>query len=403
MQLGRIVAATLALTLSACADGGGPGSNRTRIFLTDSPFPYDLVARVDVHIVRVDAAASLDTMNGSVDWVNVVTPNRTVNLLDLQAGTTTLLGEADLPAGRYEAIRMIINTTLSAVTLRTGALADVQWPLQGELALHTIVDDPLEVSPQGARIVLDFDVGRSFLIHPEIPDSLSGGTSQPRFVFIPWIRAVNDAATGTLTGLVTGVTPGGIGPLADIAVTVLTGTPTLPANHFYPVATSRTDAQGRYRIAFLREHLYYAVRFEGGTCFEASGVSIAAGRTTTLNAAMPFDPMDCWWWNNPDTTGGGGGDTTLTNPGGPVASVTVAPAAQAASIGDSIGVYAVLANANGLTLVGRPVTFTSSDPSVVAVTAVFGQSALLRATGSGSATITATSEAISGTGSVTVR
>ncbi|MGQ0539828.1 MAG: Ig-like domain-containing protein, partial [Gemmatimonadaceae bacterium] len=82
----------------------------------------------------------------------------------------------------------------------------------------------------------------------------------------------------------------------------------------------------------------------------------------------------------------------------PVANVTVTPNPLSIKIGNTQQFTATLRDANGNILFGRPVTWTSSDTSKATITAAGVLSALAQ----GAVTITATSEGVSGTASVTI-
>ena len=83
----------------------------------------------------------------------------------------------------------------------------------------------------------------------------------------------------------------------------------------------------------------------------------------------------------------------------PVASVPVSPGSAVVVIGDLLHLTATPRDPAGKPLTGRPVTWTSSDPSV----AIVSNSGVVTAVGEGSATITATSEGQRGTATVTVQ
>src|SRR5215211_4679841 len=89
-----------ALALGACGDDGGKSPTGARkkisVYLTDAPFPYDSVARVDVHVVSIALTTISDTTSANTDWVTVATPDKTYNLLDLQDGTASRLAETQL-------------------------------------------------------------------------------------------------------------------------------------------------------------------------------------------------------------------------------------------------------------------------------------------------------------------
>jgi len=391
MRHQTLMAVVLALGAAGCADvTGGASDGRTRVYITDSPFPYGYIARVDVHIVRLDAATG-DSIGGALEWVTVVEPRRTVNLLEFQRGTTTLLGDAEIPAGRYHTVRLVIDPTRSSVTGTDGGDWPVNWYTEStELAVYAFVYDPLTVSPAGARIVIDFDVGRSFR-------QVGRG-----FAFSPWLRAVNEAATGFVTGTV--LRGGSATPFQDVAVSAYTGY--LPAAGSWAVATGRSDAQGRYAIAFLPEGSYW-LKFEGAfegdsslasTCLIADSVRVNVGGTTTLDVELPLIERPC-----EGGTVTGGNDTLPPVTGGGVASVTVSLSPESPVVGDSAYAVATLRDSTGAVLSGRPLTWSVSDTTVARVVVAAGSWLHWRAVRPGPAAFTATSEGISGSAEVTIR
>src|SRR5205809_4833309 len=114
--------------------------------------------------------------------------------------------------------------------------------------MYALVEEPLDLSTPaimasgGAVIVIDFDVGRSFLYD-------YFGTRE--FTVLPWLRAVNSAATGTLEGTVTTDSGGQTRPVENANITVCGSQACDPPNA-YVVATGRSDAAGRYTVGFLR-------------------------------------------------------------------------------------------------------------------------------------------------------
>jgi Domain of unknown function (DUF4382) len=232
---------TLLALGAGCAkkDTNGPMPHNpvTRVLLTDDPLPYDSLTEVDVYIVSIAASTSADT-NGAA-WVTITEPRRRVNLLELQQGATTLLGEHELPADQYRAVRMTINTD-SSWLIYDSRKTDVNWNGPAEQTLHALVEAPVMVPEEGADIVIDFDLGRSF--HYEY------GPTGWGFNFIPWIRAVNKAATGSVAGIVKGDSL----PWQYAVVTVRT-------INMQAYSTGYTDASGRYRIAYLLPGQYFIV------------------------------------------------------------------------------------------------------------------------------------------------
>jgi len=98
------------------------------------------------------------------------------------------------------------------------------------------------------------------------------------------------------------------------------------------------------------------------------------------------------------TSEGKSGTSAITVVHMPVASVTVTPASGTVSAGSSVQLTATPKDANGNPLVGRTVTWQSSNTA----TATVNGSGLVSGVAAGSATITATSEGQSGTSAITV-
>jgi hypothetical protein len=256
----------------------------TRVLLTDDPFPFDSVSAVNLFVSRIEANSQFDT-TGAGDWVEIAAPSATFNLLTLQQGVTALVGEGKLDAGRYAAIRMTIDVDRSSIRYLDGSAAVVHWPYpgQGEIALYAQVEEPLAVSLAGTEIVIDFDVGRSFLYKP---------FGVREFVLVPSLRAVNSVSTGALNGTVTAPDTGGLParPVRNANVTVFWDyAGSLAANAV--AATGRTDAQGHYTVAFLSAGTY-TVRIEQPdmpwlAAVTTPNVVVAAQDTTTLSVELP--------------------------------------------------------------------------------------------------------------------
>jgi uncharacterized protein YjdB len=89
---------------------------------------------------------------------------------------------------------------------------------------------------------------------------------------------------------------------------------------------------------------------------------------------------------------------TVTNTVVPVDGITVSPNNVTFVVGDTSRLRATLFDATGAVLVGRPITWTSSDNGIVTVLST-GQ---IRGMGTGSATITASQETHSASAAITV-
>jgi len=343
MRLSRLAtAAALALaacyaedaTRPLCDEWRGCNPQATIVEITDSPFPYDSVSRVDIYIVSIAVRNEPDTTNTGAGWITVAEPRRRINLLELSGGVTDTLGGDIVPAGQYKAVRMVIDTDSSFVTAVTGQRLAVDWQSSaGRPTLYALVENPIGIPDTGTSIVIDFDVGRSFLC----------GAPCHSFVFSPVFRAVNRFATGSVSGVVTGDTLAAYSaPIKDVTITVYSGDPAHAEDEWWVRATGRTDATGRFRIAYLLPGTYIlradAPRASPFTPGVRANVIVTAG-TEVVNQG-------------------------ITLPRGTSASIIVTPLPAYAYVGDSVELTATLLNSAGTPVPGATYHWSNLDTSV---------------------------------------
>ena len=261
IRLGSIAALATVLFVAAACDKSSTNltqdnSGQVNLLLTDAPFPFAEVKRVDVFVVRIDGktadtndteAANESDLNG---WTTLVSPNTSINLLDLTNGKTANLGVATLPAGTYRGFRLIIDTDKSSVTLNDNTKPDVKWPSAGKNGIRLLLDDPFVLGGTGSSsLLIDFDLGRSFVMR-------GNSISQNGLLFKPVIRATTQQSTGTVTGSVHG--DNATGPaIASATIEVLkNGTTLTDTNSENVVRSGVTDGSGNFTLAFIRPGTY---------------------------------------------------------------------------------------------------------------------------------------------------
>jgi hypothetical protein len=198
----RTVLSLVALyALAACggtSDAVAPaGTGTVQVLLTDAPFPFDSVRSVDVFVVRVDARLADASENEAADgvddasrggWVTVAEPNASIDLLALRGAKTSLLGGATLPKGTYRALRLVLDTDRSSVTLSDGTMLGasgtpgIKFPSAGKSGLKIELAEGIVVKDGTAKVLVDFDVGQSFVLR-------GSSLSQLGLLFKPVIRA----------------------------------------------------------------------------------------------------------------------------------------------------------------------------------------------------------------------
>ncbi len=257
------------------------GNPKAKVFLTDDPFPFDSVQSVQVYVLSIAVSTHPDTGTSadSMHWVTVAAPHRQIDLLTLQQGLTDSLGAGPVTADQYKAVLVTINVDSSAgITFKNGSPAVVRWNGSGQESYGVFVQAPIAIPDTGAVIVIDFDVGRSFVYN-----QLGDGA----FDFFPAIRAVNRGATGDIAGTVMYDTSGGsAGPVTDATVSAWGGGP----NNWYVLSTGKTDAAGHYRLAYLLPGTYIVgVEPPSGSNFGSaldSNVAVNQGFETTHNVTL---------------------------------------------------------------------------------------------------------------------
>jgi hypothetical protein len=271
------------LTLGACSDSSGTNSGLLTVRLTDAPFPFSDVARVDVFVVRVDARTSTPTDAEASDasnaqgWTTIANPNTSINLLDLGAGRTMNLGATTLATGTYNGFRLIIDPTKSSITLNDGSTPSIAFPSAAQTGLKVNLDKPIALTENGSVMTLDFDVGSSFVMR--------GNSAKNGFNFKPVIRAVAEDITSSVSGSVRANTATGA-PVPAATVEVLTaGSLITDADPTHVIASTSTDANGDYRFGFLLPGTY-VVRATPPTASGFKPALLVNGLTVTASTDL---------------------------------------------------------------------------------------------------------------------
>jgi hypothetical protein len=255
LQLTSLFAAA-ALAVSACSDSStSPGTGKLTVKMTDAPFPFGDVSRVDVFVVRIDAKTASTTDAAAADasemsgWTTIATPNAAFNLLDLQGGVTANLGTSSLATGTYQGFRLILDVAQSSVTLKDGSHPSVVWPSAARTGIKINLDAPIAVAADSSVMILDFDVGRSFVMR-------GNSISQNGLLFKPVIRATATELTASASGTVRADTPTGALMAGATVEVLVAGSLIDDADPDHIVASTVTDANGAFRISFLLPGTY---------------------------------------------------------------------------------------------------------------------------------------------------
>ncbi|MDB4875242.1 MAG: hypothetical protein JWM41_1688 [Gemmatimonadetes bacterium] len=190
-----------AVGAAACgSDNTSPGSGSVTLQLTDAAFSVDSVKSADMFVVRVDGrvadADSAAAAKGATDdsantdgWVTLARPNAAINLLALQNGVATTIGQSSLPAGTYQSFRIIVDPTKSSITLKDGKVLSgtsspsIVFPSGARSGIKISMSQPLTIAAgQSTTLLVDFDLANSFVLR-------GNSLSQNGLLFKPVVRA----------------------------------------------------------------------------------------------------------------------------------------------------------------------------------------------------------------------
>ena len=279
MQRTILLAATAIgiAAIAACStDGSLTATDNTQgtltVKLTDDPFTFDSVSRVDLYIARVDgrkaavdSASKADTTNPGTNtdpnagWVKLAEPKARFNLVALQQGTTVDLGALKLPVGEYKGFRIIIQSDSSSMTLKTGVVLTstskpgINWPKAGQVVINIPISNAFTIQPGDNQFVVDFDLAKSF----EIP---AGKISTLGASWRGWANGIIDNSNLPSTGAVSGTVhkdsaSGALAPNVMIQL-MKNGSTAADTAKADVVSTQNSTSTGVWRFAYIPAGTY---------------------------------------------------------------------------------------------------------------------------------------------------
>ena len=228
------------------------GTGTLDIRLIDAPAAYD-----HVNIVFDSIQVHVAVGEGIDSWITLERQSRTVDLLTLVNGTSTLLGSEAIPAGHYSQIRLFIGSGSTVVVDGVAKPLTIPSGVVSGLKLNVNVD-----IQEGSTYVLtlDFDAARSI--------NTTGNPNNPTYVLQPTIRTVVAATSGAISGT---ILP------ASTAPTIWAFGP--------DTASTRTDTTGAFKVMYLPPASYAVTIVPADTLYRdttIANVVVAAGGTVGI-------------------------------------------------------------------------------------------------------------------------
>lgn len=251
----KLMAIALAGLLAAGCGGSSDdsASGELRVALTDAPADTATAVHIQFSGIEIKPAGGEAFRIGDFD------PPKTIDVLTLQDGTSEVLAEVDLPAGQYNWIRLMVDTSRDQDSPSTIVFPDAEYPLwipSGSESGLKLVNGFIVPVGGVADFTIDFDLRKS--IHKP-------GGQDGIYFLRPALRMVDNALVGVISGKVDASLLSFDGGDDTCAVYVFAGEGTLPddidGDEGDPLTTATVhlnDADGlyHYRAAFLPEGAY---------------------------------------------------------------------------------------------------------------------------------------------------
>ncbi|MEX0982813.1 MAG: DUF4382 domain-containing protein [Bacteroidales bacterium] len=266
--LALLIATTAMISCENVGDND-PTSGTLKIYLTDAPFPTDMVAEANVTITKIDVRKENDDEENP--FIILSEEEMSFNLLELANGVIANLVDIDLDSGLYDLVRLHVSE--ASIMLKDSTVYDLFVPSGAQTGIKIFIDPAIEVAGGlTSELMLDFNVSKSFVVqgNPITPAGITG------FIFKPVIKASNLTTAGRLAGMVT-----------DTSDVVIDGVEVSMWTADTVYTTSFTDSTGAYMFLGVDAGTYdVAFAKDGflGTDFE--DIEITAGNLTTVNAQL---------------------------------------------------------------------------------------------------------------------
>ena len=153
-----------------------------KVYMTDAPAEYEAV-----NITFSEVSAHINDQ-----WLTVQGDTVTVNLMEWNNGNSIILGEAELPAGHYTQIRLMVQ---EAEVIVDGQSISLTVPSSLQTGLKLGPEFTLNAGST-YELVVDFDVARSIVV--------TGPRHMPTsYKLKPYLRCVPRAISGSISATVT--------------------------------------------------------------------------------------------------------------------------------------------------------------------------------------------------------
>ncbi|MEX0680428.1 MAG: DUF4382 domain-containing protein [Balneolales bacterium] len=174
------------ILFTGCGTNSGSGTGSMTVEMADAPI--DSAEAVNVFIERVE----VNREGNSDSWVTLSEPQQEYDLLELTNGATTVIGSAELEAGTYPQIRLILSNDGHSVEVDEN-VHEMFIPSGAQTGIKLNINAEIQEDIEYV-LLLDFDASRSVVE--------AGQNDQHPYILKPVIKATEKAITGNIEGTI---------------------------------------------------------------------------------------------------------------------------------------------------------------------------------------------------------
>nr|MBC7611640.1 DUF4382 domain-containing protein [Pseudopedobacter sp.] len=237
--------AGLLMGLTACKKSSSSSNTTMNVKITDGPGNYDAVV-LNVKEINVKTSGGDVTLNVG---------SRAFDILKFRNGRDTLIASQTIPSGTLQEVRLVLEPTGNYVRIG-GVNYDLTTPSGQTSGVKLKVQEEL-LDGVAYTLLLDFDAAKSIV-----------QTGNGKYILKPVIRAIPQAVSGAITGMVT--------PLAS--------SPKIYAISGVDTVGTIIDATGKYYFNGMPEGSY-KVNFETSAPYinkSITNVAVTKGTVTNM-------------------------------------------------------------------------------------------------------------------------
>jgi hypothetical protein len=288
MKLFQACLVSLALVAAACSGSNSDhnstpvtGQGALTLLAADDPFASEFVTDAtiwydEIRVHRESPNAGFVTLYSGVPVA--------IDLLHLRNGVTQLLVTDDLPAGKYDQIRLVVSA--AHLSLIDGDefstdLGNLHLTSTGHSGLKLFISPPLQVVDAVSRtLLLDVDLTKTFQAVPG-NDPLNASF----YMLKPVIHVADLSTTGEVRGTIS--EDDGAGGLIGVNSATVYLLPPGETDLTLADSTTATDSNGDYAMLGIDPGTYDIVAALGTRQVRVNGITVAQGSVTTVDAVLP--------------------------------------------------------------------------------------------------------------------